>query len=150
MQLQILQLYDKPEFISIIADIYMQEWSWHYADEWNIFTKEEMIFDLSNNLKNTYLAFKENDFIGTIAVLDNDLRSHTHLTPWIACLYVCPKYRNQGFGKQLMDYARSLSSDRVYLWCYTEREKKRYEKWGFKVIESCKYNNNMDAYVLSK
>ena len=44
--------------ISQIAKIYLQEWSWHYADEWNIHTQYEMEEDIKlNYLPSTLVAF---------------------------------------------------------------------------------------------
>ncbi len=110
-------------------------------------TLEEMIKDLNDNfLHETYVLLNDNDeFIGTIALLEEDLQSHKHLKPWITCLYIDPKYRNQGYAKQLVKH---VLKDQIYLWCYNEREKQIYEKWGAKIIEEFIYLD-VKAYIFS-
>lgn len=111
-----------------------------------------MVQDIKDNfLDCTYTALSEdgNTFIGTIALLDCDLRSHEHLSPWVSSLYVDPVYRNQGVGKMLMDYVTASIKGSVYLWCYTEHEKDLYERWGFIVIDNTQYDDK-PAWVMAK
>lgn len=137
-------------FVETIAKIYMHEWGWHYKDEWNVHTLDEMIHDISMNyLNDIYIGLDDYEFVGTVALIDEDLKSHKHLAPWVSCLYVKPKYRNQGYGKIFMDYVCKDHSP-VYLWCYTTHECNLYKKWGFKIVESVKYRDDKDAFIMAK
>jgi GNAT superfamily N-acetyltransferase len=133
-----------------VAAVYMQEWGWHYSRERDIDSVDAMVDDLrANHLDRTWVALCVRDapgqqqrpeFVGTVAVLDEDLASHRHLRPWVASLYVAPRWRRRGIGRQLADAAVRLATGtalfsppprRVYLWCYTERERRMYTRWGF-------------------
>ncbi|MCP5781392.1 GNAT family N-acetyltransferase, partial [Klebsiella pneumoniae] len=48
---------------------------------------------------------------GLVLLIDNDLDSHAHLTPWLASLYVDPAFRNKGVGKQLIAAAENAARD---------------------------------------
>jgi GNAT superfamily N-acetyltransferase len=135
----------------------MDEWGWHYKCEHNINTLEEMIADISTNHMESIAVLidteSNNTFMGTFAILECDLNMYAHLSPWLASLYVEPEYRRQGIGKLLVDFAcdELLDGRTVYLWCYQEREKSLYERWGFVVHSSfvhCKLNQI--AYVMSR
>lgn len=146
----IYSLLEKPEYIDTVASIYMQEWDWHFASEWNIHTYEEMKKDIEDNfLGCTYVALLDGVFIGTVAMFDSDLRSHEHLYPWVSSLYVIPSYRNKGIGKMLVDYATSTIQGKSYLWCYTEHERNLYERWGFVLTDVTQYDGK-PAWVMEK
>ena len=135
----------------------MDEWAWHYAVEWNINNLDEMVADLTNNYSDdTFVALdcpvdgQEAVVIGTVALLDSDLRSHLHLACWVTCLWVAPEHRRTGIGKQLVDHAVSIANtETVHLWCYTTNERDLYGKWGFQLIERIQYDGK-DAYVMAK
>lgn len=132
-----------------IAVVYLQEWGWHYRDEWGITTLEEMIKDLVDNYLDDTLVLLQGDgnWIGTVALLQEDSKSHTHMGPWVTCLYVKPAFRRMGYGRMLVN---TVSCDKdTYLWCYTEREKELYMRWGFTVTEEFTYHGKK-AYVLRK
>ena len=56
-------------------------------------------------------------------LIDNDLDSHAHLTPWLASLYVDPAFRNKGIGKQLIAAAENAARDQGHseLYLYTDK-----------------------------
>jgi GNAT superfamily N-acetyltransferase len=143
----ICKLRNKQEYIPQIASIYIQEWSWHFREEWNITTYEEMIKDIIDNfLDDTYLFFTNKQFIGTFAILNSDLKSHLHLCPWFTCLYVIPEYRNRGYGTYMIETVKQHNPE-LYLWCYTEKERNLYSKLGFQLYEETLYNAK-EAWIL--
>ena len=140
-----------PETVDIIADVYMAEWAWHYAEEWDIRTAAEMIDDLrANYMDCTYVAtLPDGSFVGTVALLDSDLKSHTHLAPWVTCLYVVPGMRRRGLGRFMVDFACEKAGTTCYLWCYTDAERETYYRWGFELIDTAEYANDRKAFVMS-
>lgn len=146
LSLNIKTLNECPNLVKQTSEIYLQEWWWHYAEEWNINNLDEMIKDVKDNyLDKTFVAFIDDGsggevFVGTIAVLDADLKSHMHIGPWVTCLYVVPAYRRRGIARQLMEYVL-LKEQVCYLWCYDEKERDLYEQWNFRVIEDILYDN---------
>jgi GNAT superfamily N-acetyltransferase len=150
-------LAEYPHLIPKIARIYMNEWGWHYESEYGITTLKEMIDDIVQNHTHNIAVLMDaescGEFIGTFAILGCDLVAYAHLSPWFASLYVEPQYRNKGVGKMLVDFACNELVDgmKLYLWCYREREKQLYERWGFVVHDSF-VHPPLDAmvYVMSK
>jgi GNAT superfamily N-acetyltransferase len=142
-------LKEHQELLSTIANIYMQEWGWHFSCEWDIVTLEDMIQDIRDNyLDTTYVAFVDKVFVGTVALLDADLKSHMHLKPWVTCLYVRPEFRKRGIGKQLVDLICKDATS-CFLWCYEEHEKNTYMNWNFKIVEEFQYNDK-PAWIMQR
>lgn len=146
----ILLLSTAKEYIEEVASIYFQQWGWHYSEDWNIKTKDSIIQDLQENcLDSTYILVADNkSLIGTVALLNEDLRSHMHLGPWLTCLYVYPQYRNKGYGQTLLTYAmHACPSNTIYLWSYAQETFIWYQKHGWVKYEEIKYNGR-PAYIL--
>lgn len=150
MTLLIVPLQTVPQFIEEIATIYETEWGWHYREEWDMHSKIEIERDLRKNcLDKTYVLVSEDrsEWIGTVALLDQDLRIRSHLTPWLTCLYVHPKYRRQKCGAYLLQYIMYTFPQKMYLWCYEEPLMHWYEKHGWKLREITVYRK-MVAYIM--
>jgi len=150
-----------PEYIERVAKIYVDEWLDHYSREWNIHTIDEMVQDLVENyLDQTYVGYFEGDgdggsvFVGTVALLDEDLKSHSHLSPWMTCLYVEPEYRGRGYGRKLAEYVMTCGSrGKVFLWCDSDAKKRLYQHWGFSVLEEISnsgYGDDGVIYVMQR
>ena len=148
--LVMLSLRTVPFLIEEIASIYEKEWGWHYREEWDMNSKEEIQEDLITNcLDKTFVLITEDrkEWVGTIALLEQDLRIRSYLTPWLTCLYVRPKYRHQKLGTYLLRYMMLMFPQRMYLWCYEEPLMEWYEKNGWKLRETTIYRN-LVAYVM--
>ncbi len=143
-------LVNKKWLINRVADIYLKEWGSHFEHEWGILTFEDMVKDLTDNyLNDTYVATDENgDFVGTIAILKQDLMTMRHLSPWLTCLYVEPWYRNNKIALQLVEYAISkCKSNQIYIWCYDTSLKDTYEKYGAIPIDN---DSNIMRLIISQ
>ncbi|MFC5602236.1 GNAT family N-acetyltransferase [Sporosarcina koreensis] len=85
-----------------------------------------------------YIAVEGSEIIGTYAILRNDLVSRQDLSPWLACLYVDPKFRGQAIGSQLLDHAIAEAGrkgfEKLYL---TTDHVGYYEKYGWSKIAEC-------------
>lgn len=137
----ITRLCDKPWHVRRLSEIYLAEWGEHYGSEWNISSIEAMMDDLRNNyLCETFVAtdVETGELIGTVALLDEDLRTHSHLRPWISCLYVEHRYRSRGAAKKLINHVVALvdPGSKLYIWCYDPALKGAYERMGARCIES--------------
>jgi GNAT superfamily N-acetyltransferase len=57
---------------------------------------------------------------GSVFLIDNDLDTHAHLRPWLAGLFVLPRYRGTGVGRQLIEAtvgtAARIGYDQLYLY----------------------------------
>jgi putative acetyltransferase len=73
-----------------------------------------------------------------IAVSDKKFAGFIDLTPqWINHLYVDKNFQNKGVGKQLITFAKSQSTDKLYLWVFEENQKaiRFYERENFTLVE---------------
>jgi N-acetylglutamate synthase-like GNAT family acetyltransferase len=72
-----------------------------------------------HKIPETFVALKSNEIIGTVSLVKNDLATRKDLFPWMAALYVVPKFRGFGFGKTLVEAAveeaRSIGYKRLFL-----------------------------------
>jgi GNAT superfamily N-acetyltransferase len=142
MMIIISRLCDKPWLVRRVAEIYLAEWADHYESEWGISTLEDMMDDLRNNyLLDTFVAtdMDSGDLVGTVALLEEDLRTHAHLgTQWISCLYVEPWYRSLGVAKKLVKHVVGIADPErnIYIWCYDPALQSAYERMGAKRVTS--------------
>ena len=92
----------------------------------------------------TFISIIDNECIGTVSVYENDFKERPQYSPWLASLYVKPKYRDKKIGQQLITYLishlKTLNFSEVYL--KTENASEYYKKIGWKLIESV---NNQDT-----
>ena len=52
-----------------------------------------------------FVAFAQDEPIGSVVLVENDMRSHPELSPWLAGLYVVPAQRRSGVGTALTQHA---------------------------------------------
>lgn len=71
------------------------------------------------DLPQLFGAFEDEQLLGCVTLIRNDLMSRQDLTPWLSALYIDPAYRDKGIGTLLQDYvvkkAQELGYQQVYL-----------------------------------
>lgn len=86
----------------------------------------------------TLIAIAGGECLGTVSIVENDLKLRKDLTPWLASLYTKPKYRGRGVAKALIDKAlevtRGLGYTKLYL--RTEDASDYYRKRGWTHLET--------------
>jgi predicted acetyltransferase len=87
-------------------------------------------------LPQTYGIFLDNKIIGMYQFTYRDLFLRPDIYPWLANVHIDEKYRNNGFGKKLIESVKNnavknLEHDEIYL--YTQHEN-LYEKYGWERI----------------
>ncbi len=82
-----------------------------------------------------------NSLAGTSSVIQSDLPGYEHLLPWLANVYVEPRYRNMGIGTRLIEYAAKFAADlgTRQLFLYTFDKVPYYEGMGWRAQESTTY-----------
>lgn len=134
MTINIDELDHCPQFRDTIARYCFDEWKdIHYGD-FNMHCADD--FFKSNNYITVVVAHSnKNKYLGSVCLIDNDMPSIVHdYTPWLSCLFVDEKYRNQGIGSMLIKRLMN-QKEKMYLWT-TDDLVKFYEKLGWKVIQS--------------
>jgi predicted N-acetyltransferase YhbS len=134
---QVEPLGGHPEWIRVLAGWHFDEWK-HLFPEWTIETVEE---ELSGHLDPgriplTLVAVEDAGPIGSVSLIEHDLKEWEHLTPWLASLYVRPDRRRRGIGRMLVQHAvaeaRRLAIPVLHL--FTPAQRDFYAGLGWDVL----------------
>ena len=104
-------------------------------------------------LPRTLVAHHENQIIGTISLLSDDLETRPEINPWIGCLYVSPNWRRQGIGGSLLVAAERMASQELgisKIFLFTEAQEKLYSSHGWIAIERDRYHNKEITIMLKQ
>jgi GNAT superfamily N-acetyltransferase len=127
--IEIETLFDRREFIPLVA-----QWTW---TEWSDLLPSDSCEAFANNLRAatrrdgipiTFVALENGVPIGTAGLIDDDLESRPELTPWLASLYVVREMRGRGVATMLVKHAvgaaRGFGIGTLYL--YIRRDRRRF------------------------
>jgi GNAT superfamily N-acetyltransferase len=89
-----------------------------------------------NGIPTTFVAFVDEEPVGSALLLEHNMITHHDLTPWLAGLYVLPAYRGQGIGTALVHHSEEQSArmEILRLYLYTPSENRFYERLGWSTI----------------
>ena len=86
-----------------------------------------------------FLAFIDDEVVGTVSLTANDIPSKPELSPCVTHLFVSEKYRCKNIGQSLIEYAKQKSKEmnfrKAYLYTTNKTIYKWYEKLGWKIID---------------
>jgi GNAT superfamily N-acetyltransferase len=118
----IVNLQEAPSVLTLVAQWQFQEWGWQYPGQ----TVHDRLMQLQQHLSSssipaTYVAFADDFLAGIVSLVVHDMVEHPALSPWLASLYVAPKYRNKGLGTRLVKHAEKAAYEMGYnaLFLYT-------------------------------
>jgi GNAT superfamily N-acetyltransferase len=129
---------DHPELIETIARWHWQEWGQHdpngSLESWTEGLRGRSQRD---RIPTTYVGLGERGrLLGSVTLVERDMSSHPELTPWLAGLYVDPRFRGWGIGAKLTRHASEAAAKmgvtRLYL--YTRGARGLYEKLGWQPL----------------
>ncbi|SFS77500.1 GNAT family N-acetyltransferase [Paenibacillus sp. BC26] len=109
---------------------------------------------LNNNcLPLALVAIEDSLPVGSVSLIENELYSHSHLSPWVATLFVSSHYRGKGIGLRLMQEielvaSKSLGFKRLFL--YTDSAAEYYRKINWQVVEVVKPQGRPESVLMSK
>ena len=141
----IINLKDEPHLIPTLAKWHHNEWLYLNPS----LTINERIYKMEAYLSNeiipsTYIAIENNVLLGSSALLEHDMETKKHLTPWLASIYVAEPHRKQGIGSKLvlhaMKEAKKESISKLYL--FTPDQENFYRNLGWSTIEKESYHNH--------
>jgi N-acetylglutamate synthase-like GNAT family acetyltransferase len=103
---------------------------------------EDVVKHFSNTKDNTFpvtlVALGHGECLGTVSIVENDLRIRDMYKPWLSSLYTKPEYRGRGVGEKLiaktMDVVKELGFNELYL--RTEDASDYYRKRGWTYLET--------------
>ena len=143
--MDIINLKEEPNLIPTLAKWHHNEWSYLNPS----LTLNERIYKMEAYLSNeiipsTYIAKENNILLGSSALLEHDMETKKHLTPWLASIYVAEPHRKQGIGSELvlhaMKEAKKENISKLYL--FTPDQENFYKNLGWSTIEKESYHNH--------
>ena len=143
--MDIINLKEEPNLIPTLAKWHHNEWSYLNSS----LTLNERIYKMEAYLSNeiipsTYIAKENNILLGSSALLEHDMETKKHLTPWLASIYVAEPHRKQGIGSKLvlhaMKEAKKENISKLYL--FTPDQENFYKNLGWSTIEKESYHNH--------
>ena len=134
----ISDLRQQPAFFDAVADRIWQAW-WKERG----FPVDYITGRLKENMSPSPIPFalvahRGDTFLGTVSVITSDLEDLPQYSPWVAAVWVDPKFRMQEIGTALVgraaDDAFALGFRRVYL-CAPKERRRFYTRQGWAPIE---------------
>lgn len=134
-------LADNKEYIPELAQEVFSQWEIMYTKQGKGPKKlEAQMLDraVTDSIPLTMIALDGNTLVGSVTIKAQDFASRPELSPWIAAVFVLPKYRNRGIGSKLVLHAEAVAKekfniDKIYL--YTGSASELYKKLGYETIE---------------
>ena len=128
---KIISLRSNPEMLEIFCNYFSNHWG-----------KPELYrncmqaaVQTASPLPQWFLLMQANETVGGCGLISNDFISRMDLYPWLCALYVEEKFRNQGLGGLLIEYAAKTAGKLGYenLYCCTDHIG-YYEKYLFQYV----------------
>lgn len=128
--------------VPTLARWHFDEWN-HLYEDWSVdAVQADLQAHVTEGIPTTLVALCDGDVIGSVSLVDNDLRGYEHLNPWLASLYVRSDWRGKGVGGKLVDaalaQARKLGITRLYL--FTPGQRAFYLGKGFVDLQQAESN----------
>jgi len=115
---------------------------WHHA-EWFAVTPNLSVADRiagftararRGSIPTGFVGLIDNRVVGMACLVECDIQSHCHLTPWLATVLVSPEHRRQGIGSALCvratEEARRLGVSNLYLFTFDKQSLYRRLDWS--------------------
>ncbi|MCQ1855358.1 GNAT family N-acetyltransferase [Neorhizobium galegae] len=136
--ISIVSIADRPDLVPVTG-----KW------RWEAFFKDEMSLDemlrleqecaSSSELMPTVLVMLEGEYpVGMIALCLDDLEGRPDLNPWLAGVYVDPRYRGNGYALRLIEELEGLARNQGIkrLSLYTGNATGLYHRAGWAMTET--------------
>lgn len=144
--LRIEYLPDNEAIISTLAKWHNGMWP-HSSVEYR---KMHLRFQIgSRGIPTTFVAMSGKTLLGSASLVRQDLKVRQELSPWMATVFVDPKYRKQGAGsalvKRVVKEAARLKTEALYL--FTPDKEKFYLSLGWSLIERIHHRNEEQSIM---
>lgn len=143
-QIQIDDLGHHPDAIPVIAQWHQDEWQ-HISPHLTTASRIALYRSYSNTpaIPCCFLAHDKGRPVGSASLVECDMDTHSHLTPWLASVYVETEHRQQGIASRLitqcLNTAREYNIKAVYL--FTPDATEFYLNRGWTLLEQTTCQN---------
>jgi N-acetylglutamate synthase-like GNAT family acetyltransferase len=149
--MEIVPLGNKLNFVDEIAALHHAEWK-HLSPNKTIESRRATLISAAadEGFPTFYIAFKDNEFIGSAAIVARDMESRPDIGPWLAAVYVKKEWRKQGIATLLLRHCEVQASKAGIktLYLFTESASQLYAKNDWVILEQCEYKGvNVDVMV---
>lgn len=140
--MRIAYLTDYPQHIPTLAAWHQAQWG-HLNPGSTTQQRSERLRQHSEQpgIPTTLIAIEEDILLGSASLVENDLTTHPHLSPFLASVYVAPAYRRRGIAsalvRQVVDEAQQLGVTTLYL--ITPDQQRLYAHLGWSPLEQVYY-----------
>ena len=151
MNVRIGLLADHPELLAPLAAAYEREWSDWYGVYGDAMT------DLRDRSRRTrlpvgFVAFERDSVVGAVAIAEQSVQSHRHLSPWIVGFWVEPSRRNHGIGGELLAVAcdHAKEQDIATLYAATAAASTLFAREGWSMIDKGSTDRGYAVNIFAK
>jgi len=100
----------------------------------------------------TVIAFEGETLFGSASLVENDLRTYPHLSPFLASVYVAEPYRRRGIAsalvRRIMDEAQQLGAAKLYL--ITPDQQALYGRLGWQSLQEVDYRGELVTIMVAQ
>ena len=149
--MQIELLADRPDFIPTLAEWHFREWAYLRPGD-SVANRIRLLRERSGRSEPpiTFVASLDAQLLGSAMLIDHEMDTRPHFTPWLAGVFVAPEHRQCGVGRTLAQHvvreAAALGFDTVYL--FTPSAEHFFSRLGWSVVEHTLYRNT-DVTIMS-
>jgi len=144
-----------PQYASVLAGWSYDEWNRSRGLDPDILEKAYRARAQEDSIPLTFVAVEDAVPMGMVSIREDDLWSRKDLNPWLASLFVVPKFRRMGIGsrliKRVIEKARELNICRIYIFLgNTEKGilENFYNKRGWQYFDDATDNDGKLTKIL--
>lgn len=136
MEIKIENLKYYPQYIDVVVNWLFSEWGNENFNFWDSWVRTSLN---CKDIPQTYIAFVNNEIVGTYSLWRCDLQSRQDLFPWFGGLYISKKHRGREYdgvklGVIMQKHAKRVINNLGYseMYLFTEKNPKYYISNGWK------------------
>jgi predicted N-acetyltransferase YhbS len=144
--MHIAYLADYPQFIPVVAAWQHTEWG-HLNPGDSVQSRIERLGQHTGRpgIPTTLVALENETILGSAGLVENDLRTHPELTPFLASVYVAPEHRRRGVASALVRQVITAVQQLEIPTCYliTPDQQRLYARLGWSAQQNVVYRGEV-------